>query len=86
MEIMQRNNWVSPRVVINNALGDARILITHCVGEAFSQLHEEDGGELIRKSFLQNGIGLRVDSSEDDMIKVRDIPDIRKDIMDAVGM
>lgn len=64
---------------------EKRILLTYCVADAYAQLHAEDNGDLIRKAFLQNGIALAIDGSQDHLVKVRDIPDIGLEIIDAEG-
>ncbi|KAA8894455.1 hypothetical protein FN846DRAFT_973897, partial [Sphaerosporella brunnea] len=58
---------------------ERRILITRCVADAWEKLHDEQG-DLIRKSFQQTGISLNPDGSEDHLLKVKDLPDLAKEI------
>ncbi|KAA8892541.1 hypothetical protein FN846DRAFT_1013171 [Sphaerosporella brunnea] len=63
----------------NVRVRERRILITHCVADAWEKLHNEQG-DLIRKSFQQTGISLNPDGSEDHLLKVKDLPDLAKEI------
>lgn len=56
-------------------VGDRRILITHCVGEAWNWLHEEKKDMIIR-SFPHVGLTLNVDGSEESEIRVKDVPNL----------
>lgn len=57
-----------------------RMILTHCVARAWEDLHNSDSN-LVIKSFIQTGLAVNVDGSEDPLIQLRDIPDIGKDIM-----
>jgi hypothetical protein len=63
----------------NVRVRERRILITRCVADAWEKLHREQG-DLVRKSFQQTGISLNPDGSEDHLLKVKDLPDLDKEI------
>lgn len=56
-------------------VSDRRVLITHCVGEAWEWLHRERK-DMIVKAFRQVGLTLPIDGSQDSEIKIKDLPDI----------
>jgi hypothetical protein len=60
----------------NTSVSRRRIIITHWVGEAYIWLHEKQK-DLIIKTFQQVGLALPIDGSQDDIIKVKDVPDLR---------
>ncbi|RFU28389.1 hypothetical protein B7463_g7932, partial [Scytalidium lignicola] len=52
---------------------DKRIMTTHIVAKAAQRL-EQEKKEMVVQSFIQCGISIRPDGSEDSQIKVKDIP------------
>lgn len=56
-------------------VGDRRVMLTHWVGQAWRELHK-DNGDLIRQTFRKLGLSLTVDGSEDTELKIRDLPNI----------
>lgn len=59
----------------NFTIGDRRILVTHCVGNAWEQPHELRK-DVIVKLFRQVGLPLNVDRSEDSKPHVKDLSDL----------
>jgi transposase-like protein len=58
------------------SVGDRRVLLTKWVGQAWEDMHIEDG-EMIRQAFKYVGLGLPVDGSRDDEIKIKDFPNVQ---------
>ena len=58
------------------SVGDRRVLLTKCVGQAWEDMHAEDG-EIIRHAFKYVGLGLPIDGSQDHDIKIKDFPDVQ---------
>ena len=56
-------------------VGEHRILLTKWVGQAWRELHAQQG-PLISNTFRKLGLSLAVDGSEDAEISVKDIPDL----------
>ncbi|KAA8910529.1 hypothetical protein FN846DRAFT_934054 [Sphaerosporella brunnea] len=63
----------------NVRVWERRILITHCIADAWEKLHNEQG-DVIRKSFQQTGISLNPNGSEDHLLKVIDLLHLAKKI------
>jgi hypothetical protein len=57
-------------------IGDRRVLLTKWVGQAWEEMHQEDG-DMIRQAFEQVGLGLPVDGSQDQKIKIKDFPEVQ---------
>jgi len=57
-------------------VGDRRVLLTKWVGQAWEEMHQEDG-DMIRQAFEQVGLGLPVDGSQDHKIKIKDFPKVQ---------
>jgi transposase-like protein len=64
--------WVEGRY----SVGDRRVLLTKWVGQAWEDMHTEDG-DMIRQAFKQVGLGLPVDGSQDHEIKIKDFPEVQ---------
>jgi hypothetical protein len=64
--------WVEGKYSVS----DRRVLLTKWVGQAWEDMHAEDG-EMIRQAFKYVGLGLPIDSSQDHDIKIKDFPDVR---------
>ena len=57
------------------SVGDRRIMLTQWVGKAWKQFHEEHG-DTVWKTFRQLGLFLSVDGSQDQDIRIQDLPGI----------
>jgi hypothetical protein len=64
--------WVEGRF----SVGDRRVLLTKWVGQAWEEMHQEDG-DMIRQAFEQVGLGLPIDGSQDHKIKIKDFPGVQ---------
>jgi hypothetical protein len=58
------------------SVGDRRVLLTKWVGQAWEDMHTEDG-DMIRQAFKQVGLCLPVDGSQDHEIKIKDFPEVQ---------
>ena len=56
-------------------VGDRRVLLTKWVGEAWKKLHEFHKDAII-ETFQNVGLSLPTDGSKDNLLKIRDLPDI----------
>jgi hypothetical protein len=59
--------WVQGKYTV----GQRRVLLTKWVGQAWDDIHAEDG-DMIRRAFKQVGLGLPIDGSQDHEIKIKD--------------
>lgn len=66
MELYESGKW---------SVGDRRILMTHWIAHAWERVHKEHK-EAIIKCFLNVGLALPVDGSQDHLLKVRDLPQL----------
>jgi transcriptional/translational regulatory protein YebC/TACO1 len=57
------------------SVSDKRVMITHVVARACERLNSAEGAEIVRKSFLNCGISILPDGSEDSFIKIKGIKD-----------
>ena len=57
------------------SIADRRVLLTHWVGKAWKEYHE-DNKEVIKQTFRDVGLALAVDGSEDEQLKIRDLPNL----------
>jgi hypothetical protein len=64
--------WVEGRY----SVGQRRVLLTKWVGQAWDDMHTEDG-DMIRQAFRQVGLGLPIDGSQDHEIKIKDFPEVQ---------
>jgi hypothetical protein len=58
------------------SVGQRRVLLTKWVGQAWDDMHTEDG-DMIRQAFRQVGLGLPIDGSQDHEIKIKDFPEVQ---------
>jgi hypothetical protein len=58
------------------SVSQRRVLLTKWVGQAWEDMHAEDG-DMIRQAFVQVGLGLPIDGSRDHEIKIKDFPDVQ---------
>lgn len=54
-------------------VSDRRVLLANWVLHAYNELHEKHGDKII-KAFEQVGLSLNPDGSEDEKLKIRDLP------------
>lgn len=59
------------------SVGDKRVMITHIVSRTIQRLKQHT--EMVEKAFLNCGISVRPDGSEDNVIAIKDIPSERID-------
>ena len=64
--------WVEGKYTVSQR----RVLLTKWVGQAWEDMHAEDG-DMIRQAFVQVGLGLPIDGSRDHEIKIKDFPDVQ---------
>ena len=64
--------WVEGKYSVSQQ----RVLLTKWVGQAWEDMHAEDG-DMIRQAFIQVGLGLPIDGSRDHEIKIKDFPDVQ---------
>ena len=58
-------------------VGERRVMLTHWVGQAWREFHRDPAMVCtIKRTFRQVGLALPVDGSEDENIKIKDIPDV----------
>jgi hypothetical protein len=60
--------WVEGKYSVSQR----RVLLTKWVGQAWDDMHAEDG-DMIRKAFKQVGLGLPIDGSQDHEIKIKSL-------------
>jgi hypothetical protein len=65
----------------NVKIRERRILMTHCVADAWDKLHREHSS-LVQRSFQQDGIALDPEGSEDHLLSVKDLPNLAPEIGD----
>lgn len=53
-------------------MSDKRIIITHVVSSAIERLKAQ--AEMIEKAFLNSGVSIRPDRTEDNLIRIKGIP------------
>src|SRR5712671_4536918 len=63
--------WVEGKYTV----GQRRVLLTKWVGQAWDDIHAEDG-DMIRRAFKQVGLGLPIDGSHDHEIKIKDFLEV----------
>jgi hypothetical protein len=64
-------DWVEGKYSVSQR----RVLLTKWVGQAWEDMHTEDG-DMIRQAFQQVGLGLPIDGSRDHEIKIKDFPNV----------
>jgi hypothetical protein len=64
--------WVEGKYSVSQR----RVLLTKWVGQAWEDMHAEDG-DMIRQAFVQVGLGLPIDGSRDHEIKIKDFPNVQ---------
>jgi hypothetical protein len=64
--------WVEGKYSVSQR----RVLLTRWVVQAWEDMHSEDG-DMIRQAFVQVGLGLPIDGSQDHEIKIKDFPDVQ---------
>jgi hypothetical protein len=57
------------------SVSDKRVMITYVVARACKRLNSAEGVKIVRKSFLNCGISILPDGSEDTFIKIKGIKD-----------
>ncbi|RPB18305.1 hypothetical protein L211DRAFT_854242 [Terfezia boudieri ATCC MYA-4762] len=56
-------------------VGERRILMTQIVGAAWEWIHKKKG-KMIHKSFQQAGLSIAIDGSEDNLVKIKELPSL----------
>jgi hypothetical protein len=64
--------WVEGKYTVSQR----RVLLTKWVGQAWEDMHVKDS-DMIQKAFVQVGLGLPVDGSQDHEIKIKDFPGVQ---------
>ena len=67
-----KEQWIKNKYTVS----DQRVMLTKWVRQAWDDLHRYDS-KVIRQAFRDVGLALLVDGSQDDKIKIKDLPSIK---------